>query len=34
MKKIIFSKLKEHNTYYKVKSVHLQDKMFGKVCMN
>jgi hypothetical protein len=29
MQNIIFSKLGEHDTYYKVESVHLQDKMFG-----
>ncbi len=34
MKKIVFSKLWKYDAYYKVKNVHLQDKWFGKVCMN
>ncbi len=34
MKKIIFSKLWEDDTYCKVGSVHFQDKSFGKVYMN
>ncbi len=31
MKKIIFSKLWEHNNYPKINNVHLQDKRFGRV---
>jgi hypothetical protein len=34
MKKIIFSKLWEYDIYYKVESVHLQDKRFGRVFVN
>jgi hypothetical protein len=29
MNKIIFSKLWEHDAYYKIESVHLQNKRFG-----
>ncbi len=31
MKKIIFSKLWEHDTYFKVNNIRLQDKRFGRV---
>jgi hypothetical protein len=34
MKKIVFSKLWKCGAYGKVKSIHLQDKRFGKVYMN
>ncbi len=34
MKKIVFSKLWEYNAYYKVGSIRLQYKRFGRVCMN
>jgi hypothetical protein len=34
MKNIIFSKLWEHDTYYKVGNICLQDKRFGRVYMN
>ncbi len=34
MKNIIFLNLWEHNTWYKVKSIHLQNKWFKKVYMN
>jgi len=34
MKKIVFSKLWEHNAYYKIKNVHFQNKRFGRVYMN
>jgi hypothetical protein len=34
IKKIVFSKLGVHNAYRKIGSVRLQDRRFGKVCMN
>ncbi len=34
VKKIVFSKLWEHATYYKVGNIHLEDKRFGRVFMN
>jgi len=34
MKKIVFSKLWEHDAYYKVESVHFQNKRFGRVYTN
>jgi hypothetical protein len=34
MKKIVLSKLWEYDTYYKVGSLHLQNKKFGWVYMN
>jgi len=34
IKKIVFSKLRMHNAYRKIGSVRLQDRRFGKVCMN
>jgi hypothetical protein len=34
MKKIIFSKLLEHGTYYKVKNIYLSNKRFRRVYMN
>ncbi len=34
MKKIFFFKLWEYNIYYKFSSLHLQNKMFGRVYMN
>jgi hypothetical protein len=34
MKKIVFSKLWEYNTYRKVESIYLQNKRFGRVYVN
>ncbi len=34
MKNIVFSKLGVHNAYHKIGRVRLQNKRFGKVCMN
>jgi hypothetical protein len=34
MKNIVFSKLLKYDIYYKVGSVHLQNKRFRRVCMN
>ncbi len=34
MKKIVLSKLREYNAYYKIGSARFQDKRFGRVYMN
>ncbi len=34
MKKFFVFKLWEYNTYCKIKSIHLLNKMFGRVYMN